>query len=96
MLWAYHGWQNIAPMAGEVREPQRNLPLALIGGTLIVVALYLGVNLAYYLTMPAAEMAGLKGTTVAVQCASAGSGRSARSSSRRRSCCRCSGRSTAT
>jgi amino acid transporter len=69
VLWAYHGWQNVAPIAGEIRNPQRNLPIALIGGTLLVIALYLGVNLAYYLTMPAAEMAELKGTTVAVQCA---------------------------
>ena len=70
VLWAYHGWQNIAPVAGEVRDPQRNLPLALIGGTLIVVALYLGVNLAYYLTMPAVEMARLSSdTTVAAESA---------------------------
>ncbi len=65
VLWAYHGWQNVAPIAGEVRDPQRNLPIALVGGTLLVVALYLGVNLAYYLTMPGEEMAELEGTTVA-------------------------------
>jgi basic amino acid/polyamine antiporter, APA family len=70
VLWAYHGWQNIAPIAGEVRDPQRNLPIALLGGTLIVVALYLGVNFAYYLTMPAVEMAGLsEDTTVAAESA---------------------------
>ena len=33
VLWAYHGWMNIAPVADEVREPQRNLPLALLGRT---------------------------------------------------------------
>jgi APA family basic amino acid/polyamine antiporter len=67
VLWAYHGWMNIAPVAEEVREPQRNLPLALLGGVAIIIFLYLGVNLAYALALPAAEMANLKGTTVAAE-----------------------------
>jgi basic amino acid/polyamine antiporter, APA family len=65
VLWAYHGWQNIAPVAEEVRHPQRNLPLALLGGVAIIITLYLGVNLAYYLVIPRLEMAELKQTTVA-------------------------------
>ncbi|MGE3806095.1 MAG: APC family permease [Gemmataceae bacterium] len=65
VLWAYHGWMNIAPVAEEVHTPQRNIPFALIGGTLIIIALYLGVNLAYYLIVPRLEMAALKDTTVA-------------------------------
>jgi amino acid transporter len=65
VLWAYHGWQNIAPVAEEVRHPQRNLPLALLGGVAIVITLYLGANLAYYLVIPRPEMAQLKETTVA-------------------------------
>ncbi len=64
VLWAYHGWQNIAPVAEEVRRPQRNLPLALLGGVAIVITLYLGANLAYYLVVPPGEMAKLKQTTV--------------------------------
>jgi basic amino acid/polyamine antiporter, APA family len=67
ILWAYHGWQSIAPVAEEVRRPQRNLPLALLGGVAIVITLYVGVNLAYYLVIPRAEMAGLKDTTVAAE-----------------------------
>jgi APA family basic amino acid/polyamine antiporter len=47
-LWAYDGWNNITFMAGEVKNPGRNLPLALIGGMLLVMALYLFVNLSYY------------------------------------------------
>lgn len=47
-LWAYDGWSNGAVVAGEVRNPQRTLPLALIGGTLIVGALYVFVNLSYF------------------------------------------------
>jgi APA family basic amino acid/polyamine antiporter len=65
VLWAYHGWQNLAPVAEEVRRPQRNIPLALLGGVAIIITLYLGANLAYYLVIPRDEMAGLKNTTVA-------------------------------
>lgn len=50
--WAYHGWMNIAPMAEEVRNPGRNIPLALIGGVLTVMALYVAANFAYYLIVP--------------------------------------------
>jgi amino acid transporter len=67
VLWAYHGWMNIAPVAEEVRRPQRNLPLALLVGDALLIALYLGANLAYYLVLPQAEMAGLKNTTVATE-----------------------------
>jgi amino acid transporter len=65
VLWAYHGWMNIAPVAAEVRNPSRNLPLAVIGGTLIVIFLYLGANLAYHLVIPRWEMATMKDTPVA-------------------------------
>jgi amino acid transporter len=64
VLWAYHGWMNIAPVAEEVRRPSRNIPLALLGGTAIVIVVYLGANLAYYLTIPRPEMATLTGTPV--------------------------------
>jgi amino acid transporter len=64
VLFAYHGWMNVVPVAGEVRQPQRNLPLALLGGTAVVIFLYLGANLAYYLIIPQGEMAGLTKTPV--------------------------------
>ena len=47
-LWAYDGWNNITFLAGEVKNPGRNLPLALIGGGLVVMALYLFVNVSYF------------------------------------------------
>ncbi len=47
-LWAYEGWNTVTFAAGEIRRPERNLPLALIGGTMIVIALYIGLNLVYY------------------------------------------------
>ena len=58
-LWAYDGWQNVAPLAGEVRDPQRNLPRAFVGGTFIVAALYLFVNVAYYYALTPLEIAGV-------------------------------------
>jgi APA family basic amino acid/polyamine antiporter len=67
VLWAFHGWQNLAPVAEEVRRPQRNLPLALLGGVAVIITLYLGANLAYYLVIPGRQMATLKQTTVATE-----------------------------
>src|SRR5260370_23729862 len=56
-LWAYDGWQNVAPLAGEIRDPQRNLPRAFVGGTLVVAALYLFVNAAYFFALTPLEIA---------------------------------------
>ena len=50
-LWAYDGWQNVAPLAGEVKNPERNLPRAFVGGMLVVGALYIVANLAYFYAM---------------------------------------------
>jgi amino acid transporter len=65
VLFAYHGWMSMAPMAGEVRNPQRNLPLAFLGGVGIIVFLYLGANLAYYLILPRDQMAEVGSKAVA-------------------------------
>ena len=56
-LWAYDGWSNVAPLSGEIRNPQRNLPRAFVGGMLVVGSLYLFVNLAYYYAMSPLEIA---------------------------------------
>ncbi|HEX8720416.1 MAG TPA: amino acid permease [Pyrinomonadaceae bacterium] len=69
-LWAYDGWTNVTIVAGEVKNPQRNLPLALIGGILIVAALYIFVNFAYIYVLPPAELAGVaKSSSVATEVA---------------------------
>ena len=62
-LWAYDGWNNVSMVSSEVRHPQRNLPLALIGGTLGVIGIYLFANAAYFHVLTPAEVAG--GTRVA-------------------------------
>src|SRR5664280_2492767 len=51
-LWAFDGWADLAYNAGEVVDPAKNLPRALIGGTLAVVAIYLLANLAYLAVLP--------------------------------------------
>lgn len=56
-LWAYDGWNNVTFAAGEVRRPERTLPLALILGTAAVVVIYVGMNLVYYHVLSAAEVA---------------------------------------
>lgn len=52
VLWAYNGWMNIAPIAEEVKEPQRNIPVSLLAGVFILIALYCGANFAYHLVLP--------------------------------------------
>ena len=56
-LWAYDGWNNVAPLSGEIRNPQRNLPRAFVGGMLVVASLYLVVNLAYFYAMTPLDVA---------------------------------------
>jgi APA family basic amino acid/polyamine antiporter len=56
-LWAYDGWNNVSMVASEVRQPQRNLPLALIAGTVAVIAIYLLANLAYFYVLSANDVA---------------------------------------
>ncbi len=58
IAFAYSGWNAAAYLAGEVEKPATNLPLALISGTLVVTALYLGLNAVFLSSAPAAELAG--------------------------------------
>ncbi len=56
-LWAYDGWNNVSMVASEVQNPQRNLPLALIIGTLAVMLIYMLANVAYFYVLPAEGVA---------------------------------------
>ena len=52
VLWAYDGWGDLSYVAGEVTNPERNLPRALIGGTMAVMTIYLLANVAYLAVLP--------------------------------------------
>jgi APA family basic amino acid/polyamine antiporter len=56
-LWAYDGWSDLSGVAGEVRNPGRSLPIALIGGLFLVGALYMATNAAIQYILPAAQIA---------------------------------------
>jgi APA family basic amino acid/polyamine antiporter len=56
-LWAYDGWNNVSLVASEIRNPQRNLPLALIWGTLAVAIIYICANAAYFYVLAPHEVA---------------------------------------
>jgi APA family basic amino acid/polyamine antiporter len=56
-LWAYDGWSDVSQLAGEVLDPQRSMPLALIGGVFIVAALYMLLQGAVQYVLPAAVIA---------------------------------------
>ena len=56
--FAYSGWNGAAYLAGEIRQPSRDLPRALVVGTALVVLLYLALNLVFFYAVPPAELAG--------------------------------------
>ncbi|HEY0375519.1 MAG TPA: amino acid permease [Pyrinomonadaceae bacterium] len=60
-LWGYDGWNNITLVAGEVKNPQRNIPLALIGGTILIIILYVFVNIAYFYVLTPTRIASVRG-----------------------------------
>ena len=58
IMWAYDGWADLTYMSGEVKDPRRTLPRALILGTLLIILIYVSINAAYLYMVPIQEMAG--------------------------------------
>jgi APA family basic amino acid/polyamine antiporter len=58
VLWSYEGWTTVTQSAGEMRNPEKNIPFSLLIGTAVVIVLYLAVNLAYIYVMPLEQMVG--------------------------------------
>ena len=58
VMYAYTGWNAAAYIVGEIREPQRNLPRALILGTVLVTVLYVALNVAFLIAAPADKLVG--------------------------------------
>ena len=60
VFWAYDGWHNLNYITGEIKNPKRNLPLAIILGTFLIMLLYLMMNYVYLRAMPPSDMAGVE------------------------------------
>jgi APA family basic amino acid/polyamine antiporter len=56
IMWAYSGWHFVTPVAEEIRNPRRDIPLALLGGIGILTLLYVGANLAFHGVLSMEEM----------------------------------------
>ena len=56
VLWAYDGWADVSYVAGEVTEPRKNLPRAIIGGTVAVMVIYVLANIGYMAVLPIEEI----------------------------------------
>jgi len=73
-LWAYDGWNDLSMVSGEVRNPERNVPLALIGGLIVVGILFMATNAGIQYVLPAASVAASPQPAVSALAAAAGTG----------------------
>lgn len=58
-FWAYEGWNTLGFIGGEIKNPNRNLPLALFSGMLVIIGAYLLVNFTYLYVLPMDQMVGV-------------------------------------
>ena len=66
VLFAFEGWTNVGSIAGEMKNPGKDLPKAIVGGVSIIMAVYLIINLAYLWVIPANELMNLESPATAV------------------------------
>ena len=66
VLFAFEGWTNVGAIAGEMKNPGRDLPRAIVGGVSIIMAVYFVINMAYLWVLPADEMMNLESPATAV------------------------------
>lgn len=57
-MYGYDGWSNVGTIAGEMKNPKKDLPRAILYGLLVITTIYLLINVAYLLTMPMEQIAG--------------------------------------
>ncbi len=60
VMWAYEGWYYLPFCAGEIANPQRSIPRALVFGILALITVYVSVNVAYMLALPLSEIRGVE------------------------------------
>jgi APA family basic amino acid/polyamine antiporter len=58
-LWGYDGWNNLTFVAGEVKHPGRNIPLAIIGSTILIIFLYVFVQIGYFYVLDPTQIASI-------------------------------------
>ena len=66
VLFAFEGWTNVGAIAGEMKNPAKDLPKAIIGGVSIIMAVYLLINIAYIRVIPANELMNIESPAAAV------------------------------
>lgn len=66
VLFAFEGWTNVGAIAGEMKNPGKDLPRAIIGGVSIIMFVYFVINIAYLHVLPASEMMNLESPASAV------------------------------
>lgn len=66
VLFAFEGWTNVGTIAGEMKNPARDLPVAIVGGVSIIMAVYLLINIAYIKVIPAQELMNIESPAAAV------------------------------
>ena len=66
VLFAFEGWTNVGAIAGEMKRPGRDLPLAIVGGVSIIMAVYFVINMAYLWVLPADQLMNLESPASAV------------------------------
>lgn len=62
-LWGYDGWNNLTFVAGEVKDPSKNIPLAIIGSTILVIILYVFVHIGYFYLLDPTTVASVATTS---------------------------------
>jgi basic amino acid/polyamine antiporter, APA family len=62
-LWGYDGWNNLTLVAGEIERPGRNIPIALIGGTIVIMLLYVFVHIAYFYVLDPTSVASVSSSS---------------------------------
>lgn len=66
VLFAFEGWTNVGTIAGEMKNPSRDLPRAIVGGVSIIMAVYFIINIAYLKVIPANQLMNLESPASAV------------------------------
>ena len=62
-LWGYDGWDNLTFVAGEVQDPKRNIPLAIIGSMFLIIVVYIAAQIAYFYVLDPTTVASVSSSS---------------------------------